>query len=151
MVVVMAGFVDFEITWRADVFSGAPQSSSAANFGTKGINFRARKPRDESEWAAALAALSCEVPAQPRGEVSMTGFASIMGADAFYDAGDLGCAEGPLNDIAALIRRLSPGQTLEVRATDPSVAVDLPAWCRLAGHELVARQADRYLIRRKNM
>jgi hypothetical protein len=41
---VAAGFVDFEITWREDVFSGAPQSSSAAKFGTLGINFRARKP-----------------------------------------------------------------------------------------------------------
>ena len=43
-VVGSAGFEDFEITWREDVFSGAPQESSAANFGTKGINFRARKP-----------------------------------------------------------------------------------------------------------
>jgi hypothetical protein len=42
--VVAAGFVNFEITWRADVFSGATQSSSAADFGTLGINFRARKP-----------------------------------------------------------------------------------------------------------
>ena len=39
-----AGFEEFEITWRKDVFSGAPQDSSAADFGTKGINFRARKP-----------------------------------------------------------------------------------------------------------
>jgi len=61
----MAGFVDFEITWRADVFSGAPQSSSAANFGTQGINFRARKPHDAQEWAVALAALSCETPVRP--------------------------------------------------------------------------------------
>ena len=56
-----SGFVDFEITWRADVFSGAPQSSSAAKFGTVGINFRGRKPENEAEWEAALAALSCEV------------------------------------------------------------------------------------------
>ena len=42
-IVMRAGFVDFEITWRADVFSGAPQHSSAASFGTLGINFRARK------------------------------------------------------------------------------------------------------------
>jgi hypothetical protein len=62
---VAAGLVAFEITWRADVFSGAPQSSSAAAFGTLGINFRARKALDEEEWAAALAALSCEVPAWP--------------------------------------------------------------------------------------
>jgi hypothetical protein len=41
---VAAGFSDFEITWRADVFNGAPQSSSAASFGALGINFRARKP-----------------------------------------------------------------------------------------------------------
>jgi hypothetical protein len=41
--VVTAGFTDFEITWRKDVFSGAPQESSAASFGTIGINFRARK------------------------------------------------------------------------------------------------------------
>ena len=39
-----AGFVGFEIPWRADVFSGPPQASSAANFGTLGINFRANKP-----------------------------------------------------------------------------------------------------------
>jgi len=63
MAVVMAGFVDFEITWRKDVFRGAPQASSAANFGTTGINFRARKAADEAEWSAALAALNCEIPA----------------------------------------------------------------------------------------
>jgi hypothetical protein len=39
---VAAGFTDFEITWRGDVFAGAPQASSAASFGTLGINFRAR-------------------------------------------------------------------------------------------------------------
>ena len=57
-----AGFVGFEITWRKDVFSGAPQAGSAANYGTLGINFRARKARSEEELIAALAALSCEVP-----------------------------------------------------------------------------------------
>jgi SAM-dependent methyltransferase len=41
--VVKAGFVGFEITWRDTVFDGAPQQSSAADFGTMGINFRARK------------------------------------------------------------------------------------------------------------
>ena len=45
--------MDFEITWRADVFAGAPQAGSAAKFGTKGINFRARKAADEAEWERA--------------------------------------------------------------------------------------------------
>lgn len=56
-----AGFVDFAITWRGDVFSGAPQASSAADFGTLGINFQARKAGTEAEWTRALASLSCEV------------------------------------------------------------------------------------------
>ncbi len=43
-VVAGAGFTDFGITWRAAVFDDAPQASSAAMFGTKGINFSARKP-----------------------------------------------------------------------------------------------------------
>jgi hypothetical protein len=57
--VIAAGFVDFAITWRGDVFAGAPQSSSAAQFDTRGISFRARRPQDAAEWDAALAALSC--------------------------------------------------------------------------------------------
>jgi hypothetical protein len=54
--------VDFEITWRADVFSGAPQASNAAKFGTVGINFRARKPADDAEWHRTLASMQCDVP-----------------------------------------------------------------------------------------
>ena len=57
-----AGFVNFEITWRKDVFSDAPQAGSAEKFGTLGINFRARKAANEEELTIALAALSCEIP-----------------------------------------------------------------------------------------
>jgi hypothetical protein len=39
-----AGYTDFEITWKAEVFAGTPQASSASKFGTVGINFRANKP-----------------------------------------------------------------------------------------------------------
>ena len=59
--IVAAGFVDFEITWRGDVYKDAPQSSSAAKFGTVGINFRARKARDDDEWSRELAKLSCTI------------------------------------------------------------------------------------------
>jgi hypothetical protein len=37
------GFADFMISWRGDVFEGAPQQSSAAAFGTVGINFTGTK------------------------------------------------------------------------------------------------------------
>ena len=76
-----AGFVDFEITARADVFSGAPQASSAAEFGTQGINFCARKAADEQEWHAAVASLACEIPSKPT---------ALQGADACSEAGDTG-------------------------------------------------------------
>jgi hypothetical protein len=66
---VAAGFVDFEITWRKDVFGGAPQAGSAEKFGTLGINFRARKAANEEELTAALAALSCEIPLEGTEEV----------------------------------------------------------------------------------
>ncbi len=60
-----AGFIHFEITWRAEVYSGALQASSAADFGTLGITFRARKPRDEQDeqqWFDAVsAAQSCTI------------------------------------------------------------------------------------------
>jgi hypothetical protein len=65
---VAAGFVDFEITWRKDVFSDAPQAGSAEKFGTLGISSRARKVANEEEGTAAMAALSCEVPAQRSAE-----------------------------------------------------------------------------------
>ena len=43
-VVNAAGFMGFEIAWQDDVYDGAPVESSAANFGTKGITFRAVVP-----------------------------------------------------------------------------------------------------------
>jgi hypothetical protein len=69
-------------------------------------------------------------------------------ADFFCDVGDKGCTDGPLEQIAQLARRLVGEQTLEVHATNPSVAHDLPAWCRLAGYELLQHNGDRYVIGR---
>ena len=72
-----------------------------------------------------------------------------LGGDVFYDAGSKGCAEGPMDDIAGLLRPMAPGQTLEIHATDPSVKADLSAWCRLSGHTLVKQSGEYYLIQHK--
>ena len=48
-----------------DVFSGSVHESGAADFGALGISFRARRPQNEEEWEAALAALTCKVPIWP--------------------------------------------------------------------------------------
>jgi hypothetical protein len=37
------GFVDFEMPWIGDVYADAPQQSWAADYGTLGVNYRARR------------------------------------------------------------------------------------------------------------
>jgi tRNA 2-thiouridine synthesizing protein A len=55
--------------------------------------------------------------------------------DATLDAGAENCGR-LISLVAQAIDRLAPGQTLAVRAYDPSSQVDLLAWCRMTGHRL---------------
>ena len=52
------------------------------------------------------------------------------------DAGEMGCG-----DLVILLnkemRKLGPGQVVKVHAYDPAAPIDLPAWCRLRGHEFL--------------
>ena len=59
-----------------------------------------------------------------------------------FDGGNMDCGNGLLLQIRRRIDPLSSGQLLEVRSIEPSVAEDLPAWCRMTGNELVSRQHD---------
>ena len=56
--------------------------------------------------------------------------------DAVCDGGDLDCGSGLLLIIRNAMAPLAGGAVLEVRSRESSVAVDLPAWCRMVGHEL---------------
>ncbi len=40
--------------------------------------------------------------------------------------------------IKSKLREMQGGQVLEVRVDDPGAQEDIAAWCRLAGHELLA-------------
>ena len=75
-----------------------------------------------------------------------------MASDASLDGGSLDCGSGLLLLIRRHIDPLEPGQLLEVRSTESSVEEDLPAWARLTGNELVARDragdVRTYLIRK---
>jgi len=98
-------------------------------------------------WSKATAVVGDEnITVQPQAKAALT---PLLGADRVYDAGDKGCAAGPMDDIAAVIRKMESGQTLEIRATDPSVAFDLGAWCRMTGNTLVEQRDDRYLVKKK--
>lgn len=71
-----------------------------------------------------------------------------MIGDTTWDAGDLGCGELVLQ-LRFRIEQLEPGALLRLVAVDPGARADLPAWCRLTGHALVAADHPVYLIRRK--
>ena len=45
------------------------------------------------------------------------------------------------------VESLAPGTLLDILATDPGVLQDIPAWCRVHGHSLVATSRDQACIR----
>jgi tRNA 2-thiouridine synthesizing protein A len=73
----------------------------------------------------------------------------LFKADEFYNAGDQGCASGPMDEISAKMQSMQAGQTLEIHATDPTVSIDIGAWCRMTGHQLLKQQDSHYLIQHK--
>ena len=73
---------------------------------------------------------------------------STTAHDVAWDAGDLACGE-LIVKLRLRMEELRPGQVLRLVALDSGAAADLPAWCRLTGHTLVAAGHPVYLIRRK--
>jgi len=68
--------------------------------------------------------------------------------DVEWDAGDLGCGELVL-ELRTRLGAMRPGEVLRLTARDPGAPADLPAWCRMTGHTLIAQDHPVYLIRRK--
>jgi TusA-related sulfurtransferase/uncharacterized OsmC-like protein len=76
--------------------------------------------------------------------------------DATCDGGDLDCGSGLLLIIRNAMAPLAPGAVLEVRSRETSVKEDLPAWCRMVGHDLFTSMptvesagSTSYFIRKK--
>jgi tRNA 2-thiouridine synthesizing protein A len=67
--------------------------------------------------------------------------------DVVVDAGRQGCGE-LLVLLHNEMKRLDPGQTLEAVTYDPGAREDLPAWCRLLGHQMLGQQEGHYFIRK---
>ena len=73
---------------------------------------------------------------------------------AMCDGGDLDCGSGLLLIIRNAMEPLPSGGVLEVRSREISVKEDLPAWCRLVGHDLLTvapgtAGSTSYFIRKK--
>ncbi len=66
-----------------------------------------------------------------------------------WDAGALGCGELVI-ELMLRLRVLRPGTLFELVAEDPGAIEDIPSWCRMTGHRLVATAHPRYWIERKD-
>ncbi|HEX6207773.1 MAG TPA: hypothetical protein VF058_05370 [Actinomycetota bacterium] len=77
---------------------------------------------------------------------------SVMGADRFYDAGEIGCGGPTLKEIGRLVDGLPAGGNVEVRSTTHTGRNSLRAFCRLRELAIEAEDAgpnrDRILIRK---
>lgn len=67
---------------------------------------------------------------------------------ATWDAGDMGCGELVMA-LRGRMNNLPAGGVIRVTATDPAAPEDIPAWCRLTGHTLLAADHPHYTIRRR--
>ncbi len=53
----------------------------------------------------------------------------------------------PIVKLSQAIKRLEVGQVLEASATDPGVLIDVPAWARTTGNEMLKTQKEGKVIR----
>ena len=58
--------------------------------------------------------------------------------DSEWDAGDLGCGELVIHLRTRL--RAMPGKVLKLIARDPGAPADIPAYCRMTGHQLLREE-----------
>ncbi|MEX1665809.1 sulfurtransferase TusA [Zhongshania sp. R06B22] len=72
-------------------------------------------------------------------------------ADHTLDTCGLFCPE-PVMMLHNKIRDISPGDVLEIVATDPATTRDIPKFCTFLGHELLAQEDSagkyRYLVKK---
>ena len=73
-----------------------------------------------------------------------------MDFDQEWNAGELGCGDLVL-ELRRRVRE-APGQVFKVIALDLGAPEDIPAWCGMTGHELLAQDLDAhaYFIRAKS-
>jgi tRNA 2-thiouridine synthesizing protein A len=104
-----------------------------------------RKAWHEAERLDGVASVE---PATPPPRATGGGTGEEFSVADEWDAGSMGCGELVMA-LRSRMQNLPAGGVIQVTATDPAAPEDLPAWCRLCGHTLVAMNPPRYLIRRK--
>jgi len=65
-----------------------------------------------------------------------------------WDAGDMACGDLILA-LRNRVNALASGTRIKLTARDPGATEDIPAWCRITGHSLLAQHHPHYWIQRK--
>ncbi len=78
--------------------------------------------------------------------------ANAFTPDAVFDGGDLDCGSGLILLIREQMLKTPVNGILEMRSREPTVADDLPPWCRMAGHTYLGKASGngfaRYFVKR---
>ena len=58
----------------------------------------------------------------------------------------------PVVKVSQAIKEITIGEAMEATATDPGVLMDIPAWCKSSGNEMVSMEKEdgnfRFVVRR---
>ncbi len=65
----------------------------------------------------------------------------MVRVDRVLDARHLICPM-PVIKTQQAVDELLNGQILEVQCTDPGALVDIPAWCRIHGHQILSTETE---------
>lgn len=78
----------------------------------------------------------------------MSGFPRHWEFDDVFDSVDRGCGDFIL-ELREQLHELAPGAVIMIASRDAGAPVEVPAWCRLTGHELLEALPPFYLIRKR--
>ncbi len=70
--------------------------------------------------------------------------------DVEYDGGEMGCGD-LVFELRLYFKPLTAGTRVCVTARDAGAPLEIPAWCRMTGHTLVATDHPFYLVEKKQM
>lgn len=79
----------------------------------------------------------------------MAGYPRHWDFDEIYDSVDRGCGDF-IMDLRGVMAGLHPGAVLMIASRDAGAPVEIPAWCRLTGHLLVAAEPPFFLVRKRD-
>ena len=67
----------------------------------------------------------------------------------YWNAEDAGCGS-LIVGLKCQLEQIGPGEHLEVTARNEGAPADIPSWCRVTGHALIAAEHPVYVLEKKD-